>query len=326
MIETVLMVGLPEVVPRGEIPTKKQILTHKEVKTMRDIFTKSRDLEYFSESELSMQMGAGIDKWPITLLKELIDNALDACESSGAVKLVIVVTNEEFSIHDDGPGLPMEVIKKSSDYSVRISSNDSFVGPSRGQLGNALKLLWAASFVANDEGLVEVLSDNHRHKITIHKDDLSGEPVINLTSIPEETKGTTIKVDWPGLHDDFYSEVEELCQSYCFMNPHLAINLFTEDSKQPYGGNDQWVKKWNVSKPSSIWWYGFSDFKDLIKAYLLKDRDNGTATTLRDFLNNFEGFTGSKAKKKVTDYFELKGQLLSDLTPSQISDLFRYLR
>ena len=37
----------------------------------------------FSESELNMQIGRGREEWPIAILKELVDNALDASESAG---------------------------------------------------------------------------------------------------------------------------------------------------------------------------------------------------------------------------------------------------
>jgi DNA topoisomerase VI subunit B len=41
-------------------------------------------LEYFSESELVTQTGYPREQWwPGVVLKELVDNTLDACEQSG---------------------------------------------------------------------------------------------------------------------------------------------------------------------------------------------------------------------------------------------------
>jgi DNA topoisomerase VI subunit B len=48
----------------------------------RNTFDISRESEYFGESELSMQVGYAKKDWAIVLLKELIDNALDAVESN----------------------------------------------------------------------------------------------------------------------------------------------------------------------------------------------------------------------------------------------------
>jgi DNA topoisomerase VI subunit B len=52
----------------------------------REVFTISRELEYFSESELVTQTGYGPEHWwPGVLIKELVDNSLDACEQAGVV-------------------------------------------------------------------------------------------------------------------------------------------------------------------------------------------------------------------------------------------------
>ena len=49
----------------------------------RATFTTSRALDFFSEKELTAQTGHGPAEWPLVILKELADNALDACEEAG---------------------------------------------------------------------------------------------------------------------------------------------------------------------------------------------------------------------------------------------------
>ena len=51
----------------------------------RTTFTTNRVLEFFSEKELNMQLGHSRAMWPIALLKELLDNALDAADLAGVV-------------------------------------------------------------------------------------------------------------------------------------------------------------------------------------------------------------------------------------------------
>jgi hypothetical protein len=46
----------------------------------RETFQTSRLLDFCSERELTKQIGHGIDQWPLVVLKELTDNALDAAE------------------------------------------------------------------------------------------------------------------------------------------------------------------------------------------------------------------------------------------------------
>jgi len=49
----------------------------------REAFTTSRLMEFFSAKELIMQIGLPQPRWAIALLKEMIDNSLDACEGTG---------------------------------------------------------------------------------------------------------------------------------------------------------------------------------------------------------------------------------------------------
>ena len=71
----------------------------------RRTFVLSRGLEYFSVSERNMQIGRGREEWPIAILKELVDNALDAAESAGVSPVVDIETSHEgFLVRDNGPG------------------------------------------------------------------------------------------------------------------------------------------------------------------------------------------------------------------------------
>jgi DNA topoisomerase VI subunit B len=45
----------------------------------RETFTTSRVLDFFSEKELIAQVGHPVRDWPLVVVKELVDNALDAC-------------------------------------------------------------------------------------------------------------------------------------------------------------------------------------------------------------------------------------------------------
>ncbi len=56
----------------------------------RTVFETSRDLGFFTESGLTTQIGYGPELWPIVVAKQLIDNALDACESKDAAPQTVV--------------------------------------------------------------------------------------------------------------------------------------------------------------------------------------------------------------------------------------------
>ena len=89
---------------------------------IRTPFVSSRMLEFFDKKELTMQIGHGVEDWPMALLKELIDNALDACEVAGvAPQIDVVIEKDALSVRDNAGGLPLGVLERSLDYSVRVS-------------------------------------------------------------------------------------------------------------------------------------------------------------------------------------------------------------
>ena len=101
--------------------TKKSITSSKELK--RTSFSTNRALDYFSRKELITQVGHSIELWPVVILKELVDNAIDACEESGVAPVVKVeVTTEGISVQDNGHGIPPKAIVGICDFNVRQSS------------------------------------------------------------------------------------------------------------------------------------------------------------------------------------------------------------
>jgi len=140
----------------------------------------SRMLDFFTVKELSMQAGSSPDTWGLLLIKELTDNALDACEAAGiAPEIVVEVTPDRIVVSDNGLGLPAAVVARSLDFSVRVSDKSLRVCPSRGQLGNALKLAYAMPFVMDGASLVEIEAQGHHHRIAVSLDRIKQTPVID---------------------------------------------------------------------------------------------------------------------------------------------------
>jgi hypothetical protein len=148
----------------------------------RETFELSREMEFFSEKELTAQIGFSKPGWPVALLKELIDNALDACESANIQPAITLELHyDALVVADNGPGLPLAALERSLDYLVRVSDKTGYVSPSRGQQGNALKTLWAAPFVATGTGLIEVQTAAYRREVRITLDRIAQVPRLELS-------------------------------------------------------------------------------------------------------------------------------------------------
>jgi hypothetical protein len=95
-------------------------------------FTVSRAMEYLTEKELSMQIGRPREWWPIAITKALIDNGLDAAEMRMvAPKIKVNVDDSSIGVHDNGTGIPVNILDDSFDYMVRVSDKSHHISPTR---------------------------------------------------------------------------------------------------------------------------------------------------------------------------------------------------
>ncbi len=103
-----------------------------EAKLERKTFTTSRQMEFLSGKELKAQTGHDDHEWPLVILKELMDNALDACEEAGITPEIDVRVDERgIQVADNGPGIPPDVVKGILDFDTRTSSREAYVAPDR---------------------------------------------------------------------------------------------------------------------------------------------------------------------------------------------------
>jgi len=108
----------------------------------REMFRTSRLLEFCSQKELVVQTGHHVGEWPLVMMKELTDNAIDIAEEIGvAPRVEIVVSTEtgEIVVADNGPGIRAATVDAILDYAIRVRSREAYVSPTREAQGNALK-------------------------------------------------------------------------------------------------------------------------------------------------------------------------------------------
>ncbi|MGA2496915.1 MAG: hypothetical protein ABSH20_04195 [Tepidisphaeraceae bacterium] len=136
---------------------------------------------------LAQKAGVSADRLPRLVLKELVDNALDAagtCE--------IIRDGNTFRIEDQGAGLPgtAEDIAEMFSIGRPLVSSKLWRMPTRGALGNGLRVV--AGSVLATRGTLVVTTRNQRHELTPQDD---GTTSVKSSPAPRPV-GTAIEISF----------------------------------------------------------------------------------------------------------------------------------
>jgi hypothetical protein len=288
-------------------------------KLTRVPFEVSRLMEFCSQRELTNQTGHDIEDWPLVILKELLDNALDSCEESGVAPVIAISASTQtctILIEDNGPGLSGQTIRAICNYSTRVSSREAYVSPTRGAQGNALKTILAMGFVVDmaarrgaDPGdaigrtIVEACGIAHTIEFTV--DHVSNEPVIAHTTAPSSIAvGTRITIQWPSNAGYLFYEAEgrfkQLAENYVWFNPHLTLRgaLDGVEFVNVVSTNPNWIK-WRPHDPTSAHRYNQARLQRYLSAHVARDISLGQDRPVREFIAEFRGLSGSGKQKQI---------------------------
>ena len=290
----------------------------------RETFERSRLMEFFSEKELTAQIGFSKTDWPVALLKELLDNALDACESANIAPAITVELHDDaLVVADNGPGMPLATLQRSLDYLVLVSDKSGYISPSRGQQGNALKTLWAAPFVATGVGRIEVQTGAYRREVRITLDRIAQVPDLELIDIgdPDVKTGTKITLHWQGiasyLNDCYFPNFYSVTRGLLDFNPHCSLIAH----RRQFLPTDPAWQHWQPDKPTAPHWYTPESFRALIALLLNTEQRGGKARSINEFIREFHGLSGTGKAKAVAQAADLTGSMLRDLVCSGDVDM-----
>jgi DNA topoisomerase VI subunit B len=306
------IVAKPERTARGKSKGKPA------QKLTRVAFRVSRLMEFCTKRELQNQTGHSVYDWPLVVLKELMDNALDGCEEGEIAPVIsIAVKPGSIAIRDNGGGIETETIKSILDYTIRVSSREAYVSPTRGAQGNALKTILAMGYVLDREredeeginneavGVTFVETRGVKHRIEFRADHVTNQPKIAHTITPSLINvGTKITIKWPVKELEWIQpqQFKRLAESYVWFNPHLTLRGTWHGQQfiNVAATNPNW-EKWGPRDPTSPHWYDRTRLQRYLSAHVARDRDLKRQRTVREFIAEFRGLSGTTVQRKVLE-------------------------
>jgi hypothetical protein len=112
----------------------------------------------------------------------------------------------------------------------------------------------------------------------------------------------------------------QIAHDYAWLNPHLTLEVIWDQDRWGTQATEPTWRKWRPSDPTSAHWYDPARFDRLVAAYVADDQDCGRARTVREFISEFRGLSGSAKQKAVLDAVGMTRMALSNLFTNGASD------
>ena len=191
--------------------------------------------------------------------------------------------------------------------------------PTRGAQGNALKTLVAMAFALDGrEGETIIEACGVRHSIRFCVDHIRQVPKIDHSQEASDVKiGTSVTIRWPqsacSILDSAKARFLQIAEDYAWLNPHLSVAICWDDEQAEIKATDPTWRKWSPADPTPAHWYDPERFERLIAAYVANDQDHHRARTVREFIAEFRGMSGTAKQKQVLDETSTARMTLADL-------------
>ncbi|MBE9138022.1 ATP-binding protein [Nodosilinea sp. LEGE 07088] len=264
---------------------------------MAEAFSFNREFDFVRLEGLRRTTGRPAHEWDFYILKELIDNALDAdeglwredLEQHPILKMRIEYAAKQLFVQVSNRSVfPANLIPEI--FATRqYTSRKAFIkGLTRGALGNALKTLLGipyalrnrvASDWSPDQKPLSIICDGKEYLPTYLVD--TTEQVIQLEcaeKLHRQTEGTTVRVALDYFEQEkprTLAEIQRLAKQYRLCNPHVEFhwNIEVEDEEWSvsYEENTDWMTKFRGVAP--IQWYSLTAFQDLLGALHRKQNE-----------------------------------------------------
>ena len=152
------------------------------------------------------------------------------------------------------------------------------------------------------------------HRIEFRADHIDNQPKIIHTTAPSPiSSGTRITIHWPApdLLDE--ERFTQLIRAYVWFNPHLTVRgtWFGREFINVAATNPHW-EKWRPRDPTSPHWYDQQRLQRYLAAHVARDRDRGQGRTVREFIAEFRGLSGTARQRQILNEVGCSHQSLTN--------------
>jgi len=314
----------------------------------RTTFEMSRAAEYFTVRELQTLTGQQQQRFVSVILKELLDNAIDAAETAGVAPVLHVgwvpdpdAPQAQLTIMDNGPGLPRDTVRRILNFTTRTSDKAVYRAPTRGAQGNALKTVLGIPWALGVRAPLVIEAQGRRHVITVSVDPAGNVHVDHTDTAIARQPGTRITVTVPTEDQD--CDLTQWGRGFAVFNPHVSVQICQGEHAglaclppddgcgDLYQSTAAFPDAWRKCLPTdltSAWWYSEDDLTRLIFSHLgARKPRGGQDLLLREFVKQFRNVSRNAQAQAVCA--ALPGiRHLSDFAahPEQVAVLYAQMR
>jgi hypothetical protein len=190
-----------------------------------------------------------------------------------------------------------------------VSSRETYISPTRGRQGNALKTILAMAYVLGNEGKGKTWIEARgvKHHILFSVNQIKQEPIVkNIQTRSRVTTGTRITMFWPVTDDSAeldFAEIRRVLMEFVWVNPHLTMTLRLDGKTYQASATNLGWSKYRACDATSAHWYSLEQIERYAGALIARDQEQQRATrrkyTVRDFIAQFRGMSATDKQKEI---------------------------
>jgi hypothetical protein len=306
----------------------------------RRMHSSSRTSENFTESGLVSNTGQQSSQWGRYIVKESLDNSLEAGDEVPNITVSIETDENEvrsITISDDGPGVPADNIETIFDVDAFGGTKRHYCRPTRGNQGNALMTVLGIQYLCDRP--LRVRSRSTEYRISADTETFSETVNIDIdrTELDDDEAGFSVTVDLNdkgGQYADL-DRVTTTIEEFSILNPQATFRVIVDGNETIYPARENpSVESLSLAKRGTTGkatWFTYDGFTNRLEADVQVEPD----LPLRDFVREFcklssyqkagdvlSALPDDVAEGSIVGLYDDDDHLCSDI----VSDLFDAMR